>query len=358
MGNPFTEPTLTGYNANPPSDDGSEVASNEVTWSKHVTKLGDPLKTYSAAISTNVTSAFALIPFRSVASISTNTTVTTADRGKLYSCTTTFTLTLPAAATAGDGFSICVQNIGAGLVTVDGNSSETINGKTLFTIVPEGGAVITSNGTNWVAVSANNPALGSIKQSFASSEAGYLLLYGATIGNGSSGATFAGDAYEWVFEYLWDNLANGEAAVSSGRGTTAASDWAANKTITSPDLRGRVMLGKDNMGGSSANVVTDSEADTIGDTAGQETVTQTSNELVQHTHTQNAHGHSNTLTYSVSSSGTGADTRAAGSGDAETAARSVGGSVSSATATNQNTGSGNAQDIMNPYMTFNVFIRY
>lgn len=57
--NPYVSPDLTNYNANPPSDDGSQTASNEVTWSKHKDKLTDPLKTYSEAQDTATSDAFA-----------------------------------------------------------------------------------------------------------------------------------------------------------------------------------------------------------------------------------------------------------------------------------------------------------
>ena len=50
--NPYSTQTISGYNATPPADDGSQVASNQVTWAKHKTKLGDPLKTLAEAIDT------------------------------------------------------------------------------------------------------------------------------------------------------------------------------------------------------------------------------------------------------------------------------------------------------------------
>lgn len=49
-----------------------------------------------------------------------------------------------------------------------------------------------------------------------------------------------------------------------------------------PDLRGRIPLGKDNMGGSSANRVTNVQADSLLGTEGSETIAETS--LPMHTH--------------------------------------------------------------------------
>lgn len=53
---PYSEVSITGYNANPPADDGTAVATNEVQWSKHKEKLGDPIKTALETTQTNITS--------------------------------------------------------------------------------------------------------------------------------------------------------------------------------------------------------------------------------------------------------------------------------------------------------------
>jgi microcystin-dependent protein len=55
-------------------------------------------------------------------------------------------------------------------------------------------------------------------------------------------------------------------------------------TFALPDLRGRVIAGQDDMGGSSANNLTDAQADQLGGTLGNETHTLTTTELPAHTH--------------------------------------------------------------------------
>lgn len=55
----FTTVSVSGYNANAPSDDGSEIAGNQVEWAKHKEKLGDPLKTALEAINTQLVAMFA-----------------------------------------------------------------------------------------------------------------------------------------------------------------------------------------------------------------------------------------------------------------------------------------------------------
>lgn len=55
-------------------------------------------------------------------------------------------------------------------------------------------------------------------------------------------------------------------------------------TFNLPDLRGRFPLGQDDMGGSSANRVTDTDADTLGGADGDEFVTLTAAQLPAHDH--------------------------------------------------------------------------
>ena len=74
------------------------------------------------------------------------------------------------------------------------------------------------------------------------------------------------------------------------------SDNGVNK-FTLPDFRGRFALGLDNMGGPSANRVTDIAADAIGGNAGNETTTIGTNNLPEHEH--DLEGDSGTQFYGV-----------------------------------------------------------
>jgi hypothetical protein len=72
---------------------------------------------------------------------------------------------------------------------------------------------------------------------------GWLMLNGDTIGSTVSAATQADDGHEELFTLLWNSMADAQAPVSGGRGVDAATDWAADKTITLPDARGRTIIG-------------------------------------------------------------------------------------------------------------------
>lgn len=111
-------------------------------------------------------------------------------------------------------------------------------------------------------------------------------LNGSTIAM-SSGATFNGSMYRQHYEYLWNNVADGQAAVSGGRGVSAAADFAANKTITTPDFRDRAMVGVSS-GGSFTAVATLSGATTVTPTGTVGTsgaTTLTTDQMPSHTHT-------------------------------------------------------------------------
>jgi hypothetical protein len=98
---------------------------------------------------------------------------------------------------------------------------------------------------------------------------GYVFASGRTIGNAASGATERANAdTEALFTLLYNSMADAEAPVSGGRSGVAATDYAANKTITLPDLRGRTSAGKDDMGGSAANRITNAVSGFVGTTLG------------------------------------------------------------------------------------------
>lgn len=119
-----------------------------------------------------------------------------------------------------------------------------------------------------------------------SAPTGWVLLNGGTIGNASSGGTTrANDDTEDLFTLLWDSMADAEAAVSSGRGASAAADFAANKTITLPDSRGRVLITVDGSAGIITSSSTDgANADTLGGKGGTQTHQLTTTEMPAHNH--------------------------------------------------------------------------
>lgn len=78
-----------------------------------------------------------------------NYTVVEADRGDVIFCTNSFTLSLTAAATLGDGFSFGLVNTGTGTITIDPNGAETIDGAATKVLAPNQSCIVITDGTLW-----------------------------------------------------------------------------------------------------------------------------------------------------------------------------------------------------------------
>lgn len=195
---------------------------------------------------------------------------------------------------------------------------------------------------------------------------GWVRLNGRTIGSASSGATERANAdVADLFEYLWTNFSNTICPVSGGRGASAAADFAANKTITVPDARGRTIFGLDDMGNSAASRITSATfltPTTAGTTGGAETHTLETSQIPSHTHVANVTdpGHVHTTTPSdLHAASPTAAVQASGANFNFNAATNV--TVNSATTgitvTNVNAGGGGAHNNMPPGILGTWFMR-
>lgn len=129
-------------------------------------------------------------------------------------------------------------------------------------------------------------ATGDMKTAYGTSVlTGWVRANGRTIGSATSGATERANAdCQSLFIYLWGADAN--LAVSGGRGASGAADWAANKTITLPDARGRMFAGLDDMGNSPAGNLTSgffASPTTLGAVGGSQSRTLTTLNLPPYT---------------------------------------------------------------------------
>lgn len=85
---------------------------------------------------------------------------------------------------------------------------------------------------------------------------GWVRMNGRQIGSATSGATERANAdAEALYLHLWNSFSDSICAVGGGRGASAAADWAANKIITLPSMRGRSPFGVTDMGNVSSGEI-------------------------------------------------------------------------------------------------------
>lgn len=92
-------------------------------------------------------------------------------------------------------------------------------------------------------------------------DTGWIIMNDGTIGDASSGATTRANAdTAALFALLWANVSNTYAAVSGGRGASAAADYAAHKTIQCGTILGRSLV----VGGAGAGLTARALLETYG----------------------------------------------------------------------------------------------
>jgi Microcystin-dependent protein len=185
------------------------------------------------------------------------------------------------------------------------STASKVNGSALTGLanIPAGAGIIpTAN------VPGSTPTGGIILWTTTTTPTGYLLCYGQAISR---------TTYSDLYAVVGDTFGAGDGAT----------------TFNVPDLRGRFPLGKDDMGGSSANRVTDTDADTIGGADGEETHTLSVDEIPSHRHTYSKG------VYAAEADG-------------------LGGALKSLTSDNSGyTGGGEAHNNMSPFITLTYIIK-
>lgn len=175
------------------------------------------------------------------------------------------------------------------------------------------------------------PGTGPIPTLLSTAPSGWVFMYGQTMGKSSG--TESGTKFKFLFDILKDVYPN-----------SGSEDFDSGDTIIIPDMRGRIPLGKDDMGGSSAGVVAQfPEADVLGGIEGEETHLLTGREsgIQQHSHPfpLNTSNDGGTSGRAVNSNGAGTNTNGV-------------------TSTTGHTNAIDEHNNVQPFLTTNYMIKY
>lgn len=187
---------------------------------------------------------------REVLPLAAGATLSLADLGNLvvFTGAAPAILTLPTIAIVPPGMGVLVRNSGTADLTVDPAGTETVNGGATVTLNPGFSAELFNIGSGWAALLSAPQNFGRIVGELipiASTSLPPLCVW-------PNGQNLSRSAYAALFAALGTSYGAGDGS----------------STFGTPDLRGRALFGRDNLGGTAANRVTAGNSGIAGSTLG------------------------------------------------------------------------------------------
>jgi microcystin-dependent protein len=187
---------------------------------------------------------------REVLPIGAGATLSLADLGNLvvFTGAAPAILALPTIAIVPPGMGVLVRNSGTADLTVDPAGTETVNGGATVTLNPGFSAELFNIGSGWTALLSAPQNFGRIVGELipiASTSLPPLCVW-------PNGQNLSRSAYAALFAALGTSYGAGDGS----------------STFGTPDLRGRALFGRDNLGGTAANRVTSGNSGIAGSTLG------------------------------------------------------------------------------------------
>ena len=152
-----------------------------------------------------------------ITSKSTTYTLTAADRGKVVSCTGTWTLSLLSAATAGNGFCFAIKNNGSGTITIAPNGTDTIDSASL---AAGNSKIYVCTGSGWYSFGGNTVTLedlGGMSINMTAEAVGSLTIVGTTTsGQYTMGTSYTLSGKSGTWKALTGTVRSGKSITSWG----------------------------------------------------------------------------------------------------------------------------------------------
>lgn len=211
---------------------------------------------------------------REVLPLAAGATLSLTDLGNLvvFTGAAPATLALPSVAVVPPGMGVLVRNSGTADLVVDPAGTETVNGGATVALPPGFAAEVFNTGAGWTALVAP-------PQNFARIIGELIPIAGASLPPlcvWPNGQNLPRSAYAALFTAIGTTFGTGDGSTTFG----------------TPDLRGRAIFGRDNLGGTAANRITAGNSNIAGTTLGAGGGDE---RMPLHTHgvTDPAHAHAN-----------------------------------------------------------------
>lgn len=161
--NPYSTQAISGYNSSPPPDDGSQTDANKVAWTKHKTKLADPVKTLAEAVNSQALSAFNRLALETWTAVTTTATVAESDWHTGLLMLATGRVNFPDPGGLEDGWHTAVFNGSTGSIQLQATATTTFRSLTgsaaSEVILPAGqGARVYNTATTYLAMGLSSTA--------------------------------------------------------------------------------------------------------------------------------------------------------------------------------------------------------
>lgn len=161
--NPYSSQSISGYNASPPPDDGSQVAANKVEWAKHLTKIGNPLKALAEGVNTQSVAAFNTLALEDWSMSTTSATIAEGDWHNGLLMGGLGNVNYPAPSSLENGWHNYVFNAATGVIHLRATATDFFRGvegtfASGVSLSPGQGVKVMNTATAWVVMGIGAPA--------------------------------------------------------------------------------------------------------------------------------------------------------------------------------------------------------
>ena len=143
--NPYTSQSISGYNATPPPDDGSQTSANKVEWAKHKSKLADPIKTLVEGVNTQANTSFNTVYLWTATAWTSSATIAEGAHSDFLAANAS--VVFPGAGTLENGWHTFIHNTAT--TNINLVATDSIDGVGSMVLAPNEGVMVLNTATTY-----------------------------------------------------------------------------------------------------------------------------------------------------------------------------------------------------------------